>query len=141
MTTKDATWCDVLMGYILEDKKEHQAILGKLPLDKRKDIIGRKGQLIIEGPDGGSWIIRLTSIGAVRETSKSGILHKFRMREETLQDLILERLEPREAWSKGLIRITGEHMLYHSEELFQALENWIIGKIRLVGRKLLEAED
>ena len=141
MTTKEATWIDTVMDYILEDKKAHQAVLSKLPLDKRKDVIGRKGQLIIEGPGGGSWIIRLTSMGAVRETSKSGILHKFWMRVETLQDLILERLDPREAWDKGLIKITGCHILYHSEELFQALEKWIIGKIRPIGKRILEAED
>jgi len=141
MTTKEATWTNVLMNYLLTDKKEHQAILGKLPLDKRKDVIGRKGQLVIDGPEGGSWIIRLTSMGAIRETSKSGILHKFWMREGTLQDLILERLDPREAWDKGLIKITGDRILYHSEELFQALERWIIAKVRPIGKRILEAED
>jgi hypothetical protein len=141
MITKEATWCEVLMDYLLQDKREHQTVLRKLPLEKRKDVIGRKGELVVDGREGGRWIIRLTPAGAIRETSRSGILHKFWMTEATLQDLILGRLDPREAWDKGLIKISGERILYHSEEIFQALEKWIVDKVRPIGRRILEANE
>ena len=125
------------MGYLLEDKREHQVVLAKLPPEKRKDVLGRKGELIITGDGGGSWIIRLTAHGPVKENTRTGIMHKFSLSEETLQDMILERLDPREAWDKGLINITGSRTLYHSEEIFQALEQWIIRKVRPIGRRVL----
>jgi len=141
-----ATIAEKVFDFILEDRLEHQAILRDLPPEKRAAVVGRKGRLIVTGPEGGSFIVRLTPQGIFRETSTKDIRNEILMSDDTLLEIMVwlaqfpgePGITPRAAYVNGDIRISGDSVLYDAEEIFNALEKHAFAKMSPIARVAVE---
>lgn len=137
-----ATIAEKVFNFILEDKLEQQAILRELPQDKKAAIVGRKGRLIVTGPEGGSFIVRLTPQGIFKETGTKDIRNEILMSDDTLLEILVwiaqlpgePGITPRAAYVNGDLRISGESVLYDAEEIFNALEKHAFAKMGSIAR-------
>lgn len=137
------TIAEKVFNFILEDKLAHQAILSDFPPDQRAAFIGRKGRLIVTGPQGGSFIIRLTQLGIFKEDSDREIRNEILMTDDTLLAIVewvaklpgIPGLSPRAAYANGFLKIRGESVLYDAEEIFKALEKHAFAKMKPIARE------
>lgn len=137
-----ATIAEKVFNFILEDKLEQQAILRELPPDKRAAVVGRKGRLTVTGPEGGTFIVRLTPSGIFKETGTKDIRNEILMSDNTLLEILVwiaqlpgePGLTPRAAYVNGDLRISGESVLYDAEEIFNALEKHAFAKMGPIAR-------
>lgn len=137
-----ATIAEKVFNFILEDKQLHQKILGELPADKRAAVTGRKGRLIVTGPEGGSFIMRLTPLGIFREDNDKEVRNEILMSDDTLISILTwiaklpnnPGISPRAAYTNGYLKISGESVLYDAEEIFTALEKHAFAKMQPVAR-------
>lgn len=137
-----ATITEKVFNFVLEDKAEHQAILRELPPDKRDAVVGRKGRLIVTGPEGGSLILRLTPQGIFKETDTRDLRNEILMTDDTLIEILVwiarfpgePGISPREAYMHGDIRISGDSVLYDAEEIFNAMEKHAFNKMGPIAR-------
>jgi len=140
------TIAEKVFNFILEDKLEHQAILRELPPEKKAAIVGRKGRLIVTGPQGGSFIVRLTPTGIFRETGTKDLRNEILMSDDTLLEILVwvaqfpgePGITPRAAYVNGDIRISGDSVLYDAEEIFNALEKHAFAKMGPIARAAVE---
>jgi len=140
------TIAEKVFNFILEDKLEHQAILRELPPEKKAAIVGRKGRLIVTGPQGGSFIVRLTPTGIFRETGTKDLRNEILMSDDTLLEILVwvaqfpgePGITPRAAYVNGDIRISGNSVLYDAEEIFNALEKHAFAKMGPIARAAVE---
>lgn len=136
------TIAEKVFGFILEDKLLHQAILRELPPDKRAAVTGRKGRLIVTGPEGGSFIMRLTPLGIFKEDNDREIRNEILMTDNTLIAILewlaqlpnIPGISPRAAYTNGFLKISGESVLYDAEEIFKALEKHAFAKMKPIAR-------
>jgi|GEM_PF-5050919 len=141
-----ATIAEKVFNFILEDKREQQAILRDLPAEKRVAVVGRKGRLIVTGPEGGSFIVRLTPEGIFKETSMKDIRNEILMSDDTLLEIMVwlaqfpgePGISPREAYMHGDIRISGDSVLYDAEEIFNAMEKHAFNKMGPIAKAAVE---
>ena len=141
-----ATLAEKVFNFILEDKLETQAILRDLPPDKRAAVVGRKGRLIVTGPEGGSFIVRLTPSGIFKETDTKDLRNEILMSDDTLFEILVwvaqfpgePGISPREAYMHDDLRISGDSVLYDAEEIFNALEKHAFAKMGPVARTAVE---
>ncbi|GAI91761.1 unnamed protein product [marine sediment metagenome] len=141
-----ATIAEKVFDFILEDKLEQQAIIRDLPPDKRDAVVGRKGRLIVTGPEGGSFIVRLTPQGIFRETGTKDLRNEILMSDDTLLEIMIwiaqfpgePGLTPRAAYVNGDIRISGDSVLYDAEEIFNTLEKHAFSKMGPIARAAVE---
>jgi len=141
-----ATIAEKVFNFILEDKQLHQNILGELPEDKRAAVTGRKGRLIVTGPDGGSFIMRLTPLGIFTEDNDKDIRNEMLMSDNTLIAILtwLAKLpnnpgiSPRAAYVNGFLKISGDSVLYDAEEIFNALEKHAFAKMQPIAREAVD---
>jgi len=141
-----ATIAEKIFNYILEDKLEQQTIIRDLPPEKRAAVVGRKGRLIVTGPEGGSFIVRLTPQGIFRETGTKDIRNEILMSDNTLLEILVwiaqfpgePGITPRAAYVNGDIRISGDSVLYDAEEIFKALEKHAFAKMGPIARVAVE---
>ena len=137
-----ATIAEKVFNFILEDKLLHQNILRELPEDKRLAVTGRKGRLIVTGPEGGSFIMRLTPLGIFREDTDREVRNEILMTDNTLIAILTwiaklpgqPGISPRAAYTNGFLKISGESVLYDAEEIFKALEKHAFAKMKPVAR-------
>jgi len=137
-----ATIAEKVFNFILEDKLEHQTILREFPLDKQAAFVGRKGRLIVTGPEGGSFIVRLTPQGIFRETGAKDLRNEILMSDDTLLEILVwiaqlpgePGITPRTAYVNGDLRISGESVLYDAEEIFTTLEKHAFAKMGPIAR-------
>ena len=137
-----ATIAEKVFNFILEDKHLHQNILSELPEDKRAAVTGRKGRLIVTGPEGGSFIMRLTPLGIFKEDNDRDIRNEILMTDNTLIGILVwiaklpnnPGISPRAAYTNGFLKISGESVLYDAEEIFNALENHAFAKMQPIAR-------
>lgn len=134
---KHNTIADTLVSYALEDKVEHQAVMATLPAEKLAVVIGRKAKLIIEGPEGGTFIIKLTPYGVFSDSDKD-IRNNIWMTDDTFIDIIIGELEPKTARARGQVLFTGERSLYDAAEIIDVFERWVITKLRPIAQKMLQ---
>ena len=142
-----ATIAEKVFNFILEDKLEQQAILRDLPPEKRAAVVGRKGRLIVTGPEGGSFIVRLTPQGIFKETGTKDIRNEILMSDNTLMEILVwiaqfpgePGITPRAAYVNGDIRISGDSVLYDAEEIFNAMEKHAFSKMGPVAKAAVEA--
>lgn len=135
-----------VFNFILEDKSVHQAILQELPPEKKAAVIGRKGRLIVTGPEGGSFIVRLTPQGIFREQGTKDLRNEILMTDNILREILVwiaqfpgePGISPREAYMHGDLRISGDSVLYDAEEIFNALEKHAFAKMGPVARAAVE---
>ena len=141
-----ATIAEKVFNFILEDKLEHQAILRDLPPDKRAAVVGRKGRLIVTGPEGGSFIVRLTPQGIFKEAGTRDLRNEILMSDNTLLEILVwiarfpgePGITPRAAYVNGDIRISGDSVLYDAEEIFNAMEKHAFSKMGPVAKVAVE---
>ncbi|MBA7544398.1 hypothetical protein ES705_36754 [subsurface metagenome] len=138
-----ATIAEKVFNFILEDKLLHQNILRELPADKRAAVTGRKGRLIVTGPEGGSFIMRLTPLGIFKEDTDREIRNEILMSDNTLIAILTwiaklpgqPGISPRAAYTNGFLKISGESVLYDAEEIFKALEKHAFAKMQPIARE------
>lgn len=138
-----ATIAEKVFNFILEDKLLHQNILRELPADKRAAVTGRKGRLIVTGPEGGSFIVRLTSLGIFREDNDREIRNEILMTDNTLISILVwiaklpnnPGISPRAAYTNGFLKISGGSVLYDAEEIFLAMEKHAFAKMKPIARE------
>ena len=139
---EEKTIAEKVFNFILEDKHLHQKILGELPEDKRAAVTGRKGRLIVTGPQGGTFIMRLTPLGIFKEDNDRDIRNEMLMSDNTLIAILVwiaklpnkPGMSPRAAYTNGFLRINGESVLYDAEEILKALEKHAFAKMQPVAR-------
>ena len=147
-----ATITEMLFNFILEDKAMHMATLMELSPEKRLAVVGRKGQIIVTGSQGGVFIVRLTPVGIFREEDDSDLRNEVLMDYDTLREIIIwlaqlgaprdskdPGLDPRSAYANGYIRISGDKVLYDAEEIFAALEKHAFMKMQPIAKHALAA--
>lgn len=138
-----ATIAEKVFNFILEDKHLHQKILGELPEDKRAAVTGRKGRLIVSGPEGGTFIMRLTPLGIFREDNDRELRNEILMSDNTLIAILTwisklpgqPGISPRAAYTNGFLKISGESVLYDAEEIFRAMEKHAFAKMKPIARE------
>lgn len=136
---KEKTLAETLIDFALQDKTEHQAILAKLPAGKLAAVVGRKGKLIVEGPEGGVFIIKLTPYGVYRDDSSLDVRNEIWMTDITFQDLVVGELDPKTARARGQVLFGGDRSLYDAAEIMDVFEKWMVNKIRPVAQKMIRA--
>ena len=137
-----ATIAEKVFNFILEDKHLHQKILSELPDDKRAAVTGRKGRLIVTGPEGGSFIVRLTPLGIFKEDNDRDIRNEILMTDNTLISIVVwiaklpnnPGMSPRAAYVNGFLKINGDSVLYDAEEIFNALEKHAFAKMQPIAK-------
>ena len=141
---EEKTIAEKVFNFILEDKHLHQKILRELPEDKRAAVIGRKGRLIVTGPQGGTFLMQLTQLGLFKEDNEKEIRNEILMTDNTLIAIVTwiaqlpnnPGISPRAAYTNGFLKITkGESVLYDAEEIFRALEKHAFAKMKPIARE------
>ena len=141
-----ATIAETVFNFVLEDKLAHQAILRDLPPEKRAAVVGRKGRLIVTGPEGGSFIVRLTPTGIFRDKGTKNLRNEILMSDDTLLEILVwlaqlpgePGITPRAAYVNGSIRINGDSVLYDAEEIFNALEKHAFAEMGPIAKAAVE---
>lgn len=131
------TIAEKVFNFILQDKEGHKAILKQISPEKRDAVMGRKGRIVITGPEGGTFIIRLTPSGVFKEEDDNDLRNEIEMSDSTLIEILVwiarlpknPGISPRAAYVNGLIRINGDSVLYDAEEIFNALEEHAFAKM------------
>ena len=136
---KGKTLAETLIDFALEDKLEHQAVMAKLPAEKLAAAVGRKGKLIVEGDEGGVFIIKLTPYGILRDNSDSDIRNEIWMSDTTFIDIVIGELEPKTARARGQVLFSGDRSLYDAAEILDVFEKWMSTKLRPVAQKMMKA--
>lgn len=135
---KGPTVAETLIDFALEDKMEHQAVMAKIPAEKLAAVVGRKAKLIIEGDDGGVFIIKMTLYGVFRESDDSDIpRNEIWMTDGTFIDMVLGELDPKTARARGQVLFTGDRSLYDAAEIIEVFEKWMSQKMRPVAQRLM----
>jgi len=135
----EKTLAETLIDFALEDKMEHQTVMSQLPADKMAAIVGRKGKLIIDGEEGGAFVIKMTPYGIFRDNSDSDVRNEIWMTDATFIDIVIGELEPKTARARGQVLFSGDRSLYDAAEIMDIFEKWIITKLRPVAQKMMKA--
>lgn len=136
---KEKTVAETLIEFALEDRMEHQAIMARIPAEKLASVIGRKGKLIIEGDEGGVFIIKLTPYGILKDHSDSDIRNEIWMTDATFMDIVIGELDPKTARARGQVLFSGNRSLYDAAELIDVFEKWLSSRLRPVAQRLMRA--
>ena len=134
----EKTVAETLLDFALEDKVEHQAVMAQLPAEKMAAITGRKGKLIVDGEQGGAFIIKMTPYGIYRENSDHDIRNEIWMTDVTFIDIVIGELEPKTARARGQVLFSGDRSLYDAAEIIDIFEKWLITKLRPVAQKMIK---
>jgi len=136
---KQKTVAETLVDFALEDKVEHQAVMARLPAEKLASVVGRKGKLIVDGEEGGVFIIRMTPYGILRDNSDREIRNEIWMTDTTFIDIVIRELEPKTARARGQLLFSGDRSLYDAAEIIDIFEKWIITKLKPVAQKMMKS--
>lgn len=134
----EKTLAEVLVEFALEDKMEHQAVMHQLPAGKMNAIVGRKGRLIVDGEEGGAFIIKMTPSGIYRDNSDIDIRNEIWMTDTTFIDIVIGELDPKTARARGQVLFSGDRSLYDAAEIMEIFENWLLTKLRPVAQKMMK---
>ena len=134
---KEPTVAEILIDFALEDKMEHQAVMARIPAEKLAAMVGRKARLIIEGEDGGTFVIKLSLYGVFREYTDSDIRNEIWMTDATFMDIVIGELDPRAARARGQLLFSGNRSLYDAAEIIEVFEKWMSIKMRPVAQRLM----
>ena len=139
LNEKEKTVTETLIDFALENKMEHQTVMSKLPTEKLAAVVGRKGKLIVDGDEGGAFIIKMTPYGIFRDNFDSDIRNEIWMTDTTFIEIVIGELEPKTARARGQVLFSGNRSLYDAAEIIDIFENWIITKLRPVAQKMMKA--
>ena len=135
---KQKTVAETLIDFALEDKAEHQAVMARIPAEKLAAAVGRKGKLIVDGDEGGVFIIKLTPYGIFRDNSDRDIRNEIWMTDTTFIDIVIGELEPKTARARGQVFFSGDRSLYDAAEIIDVFEKWMSTKLRPVAQKMMK---
>jgi len=135
----EKTVAETLIDFALGDKVEQQAVMARIPTEKLAAAIGRKGKLIIEGDEGGVFIIKLTPYGVFRDNSDKDIRNEVWMTDTTFIDIVIGELDPKTARARGQVLLSGERSLYDAAEIIDIFEKWMSTKLRPIAKKMMKA--
>ena len=133
------TVAETLVDFALEDKVEHQAVMAQLPTDKLAAVVGRKGKLIVDGEEGGVFIIRMTPYGILKDNSDREIRNEIWMTDTTFIDIVIGELDPKTARARGQVLFSGDRSLYDAAEIIDIFEKWLLTKLKPVAQKMMKA--
>ena len=133
------TVAETLVGFALEDKVEHQAVMAQLPTDKLAAVVGRKGKLIVDGSEGGVFIIRMTPYGILKDNSDREIRNEIWMTDTTFIDIVIGALDPKTARARGQVLFSGDRSLYDAAEIIDIFERWLLTKLKPVAQKMMKS--
>ncbi len=136
---KERTVTETLIDFALQDKVEHQVVMSQLPAERLAAVVGRKGKLIVDGDEGGVFIIKMTPYGIFRDNSDSGVRNEIWMTDTTFIDIVIGELEPKTARARDQLLFSGERSLYDAAEIIDIFEKWLITKLRPVAQKMVKA--
>ena len=113
---------------LLRAEKRQASLMERLP-DKVKEKLssaeGRAARVKITGPDGGLFYLKLIE-GKLRLLDEPcETRNRVLMSDQTFYHLVGGSLTPRAAKAHRLIQIAGEEEMYDTEELMQAVEDWL----------------
>ena len=133
------TVAETLVDFALEDKVEHQAVMAQLPTDKLAAVVGRKGKLIVDGSEGGVFIIRMTPYGILKDNSDREIRNEIWMTDTTFIDIVIGALDPKTARARGQVLFSGDRSLYDAAEIIDIFERWLLTKLKPVAQKMMKS--
>lgn len=133
---REKTFAETLVEFALEDKMEHQAYMAKIPADKLAAYIGRKGKLIIDGDEGGEFIIKMTRHGVFSDDSEGDVRNEIRMSDSTFMEIVIGDLAPKAAIARGQVYFTGSRSLYDSHEIMDIFQEWMEHKLVPIAKKI-----
>ena len=136
---KGKTVAETLIDFALDDKVEHQAVMAQLPAEKLAEVVGRKGKLIVDGEEGGVFIIRMTPYGILRDDSDSDVRNEIWMTDTTFIDIVIGELDPKTARARGQVLFSGKRSLYDAAEIIEIFEKWLLNKLRPVAQKMMKS--
>jgi len=136
---KQETVAETLINFALEDTMEHQAVMARIPAEKLAAVVGRKGKLIVDGDEGGIFIIKLTPHGVLRDNSDSDIRNEIWMTDTTFIDIVIGELDPKTARARGQVLFSGNRSLYDAAEIIDVFEKWLSTKLRPVAQKMMKS--
>ena len=136
---KQETVTETLINFALEDTMEHQAVMARIPAEKLAAVVGRKGKLIVDGDEGGIFIIKLTPHGVLRDNSDSDIRNEIWMTDTTFIDIVIGELDPKTARARGQVLFSGNRSLYDAAEIIDVFEKWLSTKLRPVAQKMMKS--
>lgn len=134
---KEPTVAETLIDFALEDKMEHQAVMASISAEKLAAMVGRKARLIIEGEDGGVFIIKLTLYGVFREDNDTNLRNEIWMSDVTFMDIVIGELDSKTARARGQVLFSGDRSLYDAAEVIEIFEKWMSNKMRPVAQRLM----
>jgi hypothetical protein len=134
---KEKTFTETIVEFALEDKREHQAYMSRLPASTLAAVIGRKGKLTVAGDDGGEFIIKITPHGIYSDDSLDGMRNDIWMTDETFIDIVIGELDAKVARARGQILFTGDRSLYDAHEIMMLFEEWMSKKLKPIAQRMM----
>ncbi len=136
---KEQTFTEGVVEYALRDKAEHQQYMSKLSPEKLSAVIGRKAKLIVHGEQGGEFIIKVTPHGVFSDTSSDNIRNTIWMTDDTFEQIVTGKLDPKVARAREQLKFSGDRSLYDAEEIMQVFDQWMNSRLTPIARKILQA--
>lgn len=136
---KEKTFTEMVVEYALRNKAEHQQYMSKLPPERLSAVIGRKGKLIVHGEQGGEFIIRVTRYGVFSDTSSDNIRNKIWMTDDTFEQIVTGKLDPKVARARDQLKFSGDRSLYDAAEIMKVFDQWMNSRLKPIARKILRA--
>lgn len=135
---KEKTFTETIVEFALEDKREHQSFMSKLPTGTLSAVIGRKGKLIVAGEDGGEFIIKITPHGIFSDDSTDNIRNEIWMTDETFIDIVIGELDAKVARARGQVLFTGDRSLYDAHEIMELFGEWMGKKLKPIAQRIMK---
>jgi putative sterol carrier protein len=110
-------------------EKRQASLMKRLPDNikaKLKAAEGRAAELKVLGDEGGLFYLKYYEGKLHLLDEPCVVRNKIVMKEDTFFDLIDGVISPRAAKAHRLIMVSGEEELYDTEELMQAVEDWLL---------------
>jgi len=120
-------------------EKRQASLMQRLPAEikeKLKSAEGRAAELKVLGEEGGLFYLKYYEGKLHLLEEPCEVRNKILMHEDTFFDLVDGVITPRAAKAHRLIMVSGTEELYDTEELMQAIEDWLkeIKKMLHLGR-------
>lgn len=134
---KEKTFTETIVEFALEDKREHQAYMSKLPASAMAVVIGRKAKLTVAGEDGGEFVIQITSQGIFSGGPSDNIRNEIWMADETFIDIVIGELDVKVARARGQVLFTGDRSLYDAHEIMGLFGEWMSAKLKPIAQRIM----
>jgi hypothetical protein len=125
---KQTTKSGDIYSILLRAEKRQSVLMQRLPAnikEKLNSAEGRAAELKISGKDGGLFYLKYEN-GRLRLLDEScEVRNKVLMTDKIFYQLVGGAITPRAAKAHRYILVSGEEEMYDSEELMQAIKDWL----------------